>query len=74
MTMKIAISLPDEQVEAIKRAVNEGRARSVSGFISSAIARAEHENGLIELLDSLDDKLGPPGRDHMEWADKELGL
>lgn len=71
---KIAVSLPDEQVEAIRRAVREGRAASVSGFISGAVARAERENSLIALLDDLDRELGLPSVDDFAWADKALSL
>lgn len=71
---KIAVSLPDEQVAAIRRAVRAGRAASVSGFISGAIARAEREDSLAGLLDDLDRELGPPGAEDYAWADKALGL
>ena len=74
MTRKIAISLPDEQVDAIRRAVSEGKAASVSGFISGAVARAEREDSLAKLLDDLDRELGEPRSDDYAWADKALGL
>lgn len=74
MTRKIAVSLPDEQVQAIRRAVDEGRAASVSGFIADALARAERENSLTRLLDDLDRELGPPGGEDYAWADKALGV
>jgi Arc/MetJ-type ribon-helix-helix transcriptional regulator len=35
------VSLPDEQVAAIKRAVASGRARTVSAFISEAVEQAQ---------------------------------
>ncbi|MFT4035062.1 MAG: hypothetical protein QM679_05770 [Patulibacter sp.] len=74
MTAKIAVSLPDEQVAAIRRAVEQGRAASVSGFISAAVARAEQEDSLSALLDDLDRELGPVGDEARAWADKALGL
>ncbi|MDR1186336.1 MAG: hypothetical protein LBK95_02585 [Bifidobacteriaceae bacterium] len=74
MTVKIAISLADEQVDSIRRAVSQGRAKSVSGYIGSAVARAEREGSLAQLLDELDDELGPVGADDLVWADKALGL
>ena len=74
MTQKIAVSLPDDQFISIRRAVKQGRAASVSGFISSAVARAEQEDGLANLLDDLDRELGPVGADDLAWADKALGL
>lgn len=74
MTQKIAISLPDEQVDAIHRAVDAGRARSVSGFVSAAIARADQEDSLARLLDDLDRELGEVSEADLQWADKALGL
>lgn len=74
MTQKIAISLPDEQVVAIRSAVRQGRAASVSAFISGAVARAEQEHSLATLLDELDKELGRPDELAMAWADKALGI
>ena len=62
MTTKITISLPDDQVVAIRRAVEEGRASSVSGFISEAVARSQREDSLLALLDDLDRDIPPAGR------------
>ncbi|MFT3900638.1 MAG: hypothetical protein QM728_10415 [Gordonia sp. (in: high G+C Gram-positive bacteria)] len=72
MTKKIAISLPDAQVAAIKRAVDEGRATSVSGYISDALARVEREDSLANLLADLDVEYGPVGAEALEWADRQL--
>ena len=74
MTQKIAVSLPDEQVVSIRRAVAQGRAPSVSGFISAAVARAQREDDLTQLLDDLDRELGPVDDADLAWADKALGL
>ena len=74
MTQKIAASLPDEQVVSIRRAVEQGRAPSVSGFISAAVARAQQEDRLAQLLDELDCELGPVSDADLTWADKALGL
>lgn len=74
MTKKIAISLPDEQLEAIRRAVEAGGAASVSGYISAAVARVQREDGLVRLLDDLDRELGPVTADDLAWADTSLGL
>ena len=74
MTQKIAVSLPDEQVISIRRAVEQGRAPSVSGFISAAVARVQREDNLAQLLDDLDRELGPVDDADLAWADKALGL
>ncbi|QHO91850.1 toxin-antitoxin system antitoxin subunit [Actinomyces sp. 432] len=74
MTQKIAVSLPDAQVSSIRRAVAQGRAASASGYISAAVARAEREDGLTELLDDLDRELGQVDDADLAWADRALGL
>jgi Arc/MetJ-type ribon-helix-helix transcriptional regulator len=74
MTIKLAISLPDEQVQALRRSVETGEAASVSGRISEAITRMEREHSLASLLDDLDRELGTPSSESFAWADKALGL
>lgn len=70
--MKIAVSLPEEQVAAARRAVATGRAPSVSAYVADALARAERENSLAELLADLDRELGEPSAAAHTWADQEL--
>ena len=67
-------SVTDEQVVSIRRAVAQGRAASVSGFISAAVARAQREDDLAQLLDDLDRELGPVDDADLAWAAKALGL
>lgn len=74
MTTKIAVSLPDQQVADIRHAVEQGRAASVSGYISEALARAAREDSLAALLEDLDRELGPVDAADMAWADRVLGL
>jgi len=74
MTTKIAVSLPSEQVDAARRAVAEGRASSVSGYIAEAITRREREDSLKQLLDDLDRELGPPSSVDIAWAENSLGI
>lgn len=74
MTVKIAISLPDELAEAVRRAVAEDRAPSVSAYIAGMIRERERAQGLAALLDELDAELGPPTAEDYAWADRQLGL
>jgi antitoxin ParD1/3/4 len=69
---KIAVSLPEEQVAAIKRAVASGRARTVSAFISEAVERAQKEDSLAAVLADLDRELGEPSEQAQAWAQAEL--
>ena len=61
-------------LESTDLAVEQGRAPSVSGFISAAVARAQREDDLAQLLDDLDRELGPVDDADLAWADKALGL
>ena len=74
MTVKIGVSLPDQQMAAVRHAVAEGRAPSVSAYIAEAIARREQVDSLTSLLDDLDRELGEPSAADYAWADKALGL
>lgn len=74
MTAKIAVSLPDELVASARRAVQEGRAPSVSAVVAQALRRQEQEQGLATLLDELDAELGAPSPMDYAWADRALGL
>lgn len=50
---KIAITLPEEQVAAARQAVAEGRAASVSSYISEALARRTAEEEMAEIIVSV---------------------
>jgi Arc/MetJ-type ribon-helix-helix transcriptional regulator len=71
MTTKIAVSLPDEQVEAARAAVAEGRAPSVSAYVSDALARRSAEDELLQLLDE-DETQEPATDEHRAWAGRAL--
>lgn len=73
-TRKIAISLPAEQVAAARKAVAEGRAASVSAYISEALARRDGDDDLQEMLAEIYAQAGPPGDADRAWARQVLGL
>jgi Arc/MetJ-type ribon-helix-helix transcriptional regulator len=74
MTMKIAISLPDEHVAAARRAVADGRAPSVSAYVAQTIAeRLEYED-VAALLAEMAAATRPPDDDDRRWARTALGL
>jgi len=74
MTVKIAISLPNELAEAVRRAVAEERASSVSAYIADMIRERERAQGLAALLDEWEAELGPPTAEDFAWAEEQLGL
>jgi len=72
--VKIAISLPTEQVAAAQRAVSEGRASSVSAYVARALDRQADADSLGELIASMRAEDGPPSTDDYAWADALLGM
>jgi Arc/MetJ-type ribon-helix-helix transcriptional regulator len=74
MTTKIAISLPDELVVSARRAVDEGRAASVSAYIAAAIEAFEVQEDLSGLLSDMAAAGGTPAAADRRWAREALGL
>jgi antitoxin ParD1/3/4 len=71
---KIAITLPEEQVAAARQAVAEGRAASVSAFISQALARRDADEELAETIAEIYAESGQPTAEDRRWARRVLGL
>ena len=71
---KIAITLPEEQVAAARRAVAEGRAASVSAYISQALARRTAEEEMAEMIAEIYAKAGEPTEEDRAWARRVLGV
>jgi Arc/MetJ-type ribon-helix-helix transcriptional regulator len=71
MTTKIAVSLPDDLVDAARAAVREGRASSVSAYVADAMREKSGRYTLADVLDQLDAELGPPGPEAEAWAKRE---
>lgn len=72
---KIAITLPEEQVAEARRAVAEGRAASVSAYISQALGRRSAEEDMAEVIAEIYAASGgPPTEEEREWARRMLGL
>jgi antitoxin ParD1/3/4 len=69
---KIAVSLPEEQIAAARRAVAEGRAASVSAYVSQALAAREREETLSGVVADLITELGRPSSEAYAWADEVL--
>jgi antitoxin ParD1/3/4 len=71
---KIAITLPEEQVAAAQQAVAQGRAPSVSAYISQALARRDADDELQEMLAEIYAQAGPPTDADRAWARHALGM
>lgn len=71
---KIAITLPEEQVAAARQAVAEGRAASVSSYISQALARRTAEEEMAEIIAEIYAQAGQPTEEDRAWARRVLGV
>jgi Arc/MetJ-type ribon-helix-helix transcriptional regulator len=71
---KIAVTLPEDQVAAARKAVAEGRAPSVSAYIAQALARRDADDELADMLAEIYAESGPPSDADREWARRALGL
>ncbi|WP_162145924.1 ribbon-helix-helix domain-containing protein [Glycomyces tenuis] len=70
-----SVSLPDDQIEQIRRLVAVGRADSVSDYVTAAVAeRLERDRSLTELQDLFERKGQAPGAEHLAWAREVLGV
>jgi Arc/MetJ-type ribon-helix-helix transcriptional regulator len=71
-TTKIAITLPEEQLARVNRAVKAGRADSVSGYITRALVEQEREESLRSLVRDLIAQHGEPTQQEKLWAKRVL--
>jgi Arc/MetJ-type ribon-helix-helix transcriptional regulator len=71
---KIAITLPEDQVASARKAVAEGRAPSVSAYVSQALARRDADDELADMLAEIYAEAGPPTDEDRAWARHALGL
>lgn len=72
MTKKIAISLPDELVDAVKRAVASGEAPSVSAFIADSIRARTGPDPLRQMIAEFEAEHGAFTDEERAWADEVL--
>ena len=73
-TIKITITLEEDQLEAIRELVAAGDASSISGFVKHAVGIALHDaTGWKEMLEeALEDSGGPLTKRERAWADTLL--
>jgi len=74
-TVKVTITLEDDQVEGIRALVAGGQAASISGFVKHAVGVALSDAaGWKEMLeDGLRQTGGPLTKKERAWADALLG-
>lgn len=74
-TTKIAISLPPSIADRARRAVQRGRAASVSAYVAAALEEKVKMDDLSALLsEMLEESGGPLSKAEQRTADRSLGL
>lgn len=71
---KIAITLPEEQVVAVRQAVADGRASSVSAYIAQVLARRDADEELADSIAEIYAEAGSPSDEERAWARRALGI
>jgi Arc/MetJ-type ribon-helix-helix transcriptional regulator len=74
-TQKVTITLPVEQLDEIRRLVQTGSARSISGFVQHAVAISLNDAAEWRemLTQGLQETGGPPTAEEQRWVDSILG-
>jgi Arc/MetJ-type ribon-helix-helix transcriptional regulator len=72
-TEKVTVALSPAVVRRAKKAVKEGRAKSLSALVNAVLEEQLRRDELNELFDQWDAERGPPTKDDEEWAARVLG-
>lgn len=73
-TEKLAISLPKDLIEKLRRAKDEGRIDSVSGYIADLLRREDDWRDARATLDRIFERCPGPEAKHYAWARQALGV
>src|SRR6266480_4513183 len=73
-TEKLAISLPKDLIEKLRRAKDEGRIDSVSGHIAELLRREDDWRDARATLDRIFEQCPGPEAKHYAWARRALGV
>lgn len=73
-TVKVTVTLPEEQLAAIRDLVAEGRAPNVSAFVQHAVGVSLNDvaGWAHTLAEALEETGGPLTEEEREWADDVL--
>ena len=74
-TTKVTVTLPDEELAAVRQLVADGRSASVSGFVQHAIGVSLDDVAWWQQMldDALAETGGPLTDEERRWADEALG-
>lgn len=73
-SVKVTVTMPEEQLRTVRELVASGGAASVSGFVQHAVALALDDVAAWQALlaDALADTGGAPTDEERAWADQIL--
>lgn len=66
------MTLPAELAATAREAVRDGRAASVSAYITEAVSERVRREQLVDLLTAMDRELGAPSEEAEAWARRVL--
>jgi hypothetical protein len=65
---RVTITIADDTLDRVHRAVQRGGAPSVSAYFAELAEQRTREDELSDLLDRLEAELGAPSPADVEWA------
>lgn len=71
-TEKVTVALAPSVVRRAKKAVREGRAKSLSALVNAVLEEQLARDDLNELFDQWDEERGPPTTEDEAWAARVL--
>jgi Arc/MetJ-type ribon-helix-helix transcriptional regulator len=71
---KVTVALSPSVLRRAKRAVREGRAKSLSALVNGLLSEQLRRDELDALFAAWDAERGPPTRQDEAWAARVLGL
>lgn len=71
---KVAVTVPEQLMKIVEKEVAEGKAASISAFVTDALEEYTDGGSLGELLDEMDREFGKPTKETTAWARRVLGL
>ena len=69
---KLAITLPRELAQAVRREAEASHAPSLSAYFAEKMAEVLERDRLFEILDEMDARYGPPDLEAVAWAKEVL--
>lgn len=73
-TVKVTVTIPEEELALAQEAVRGGAARSLSAYVTAALAEHRPGPSLLELVEDLRAEIGPATEEERAWARTALGL